>query len=219
MSEEMIMSELEQEEMTEEPKTVKISQGLTAEQYDNSEPMIEGEEDPDISGIEVHYDLREEEVKLALKAFQKKMVFKKNVIYTIALIVLGVMYLVSVLNNPDYTMGYILGALSIVIIGLIWYLPVRHIRLTAKAVGAANDTFFIEVCEQGFLLREGDGKYLIGYDKPMVSVVELPELFVICVTKEKMFALPKRCIEPEKMDEIKALMKAGLGDKYAEREQ
>jgi hypothetical protein len=220
MSEEKKLPEIDLESVeTDSARTAKISQGLNGEQFDYADPVFEGEAEDDLSGIEISYDLREEEVKKALKAFQRKVIFKKNLLYTAALAVLGILYAVSVIRNPNYTAGYILGGLSIVIMGVIWYLPSRHVRLTAKAVGEADDHFFIEVCERGFLIREGEGKYLVDYQKPLVSVIELPDVFVICVTKEKVFAIPKRCIDPEKMDEVVSLMKTGLGEKYEIAEQ
>lgn len=194
-------------------------QGLTGDKYYVSEPWVDskrldGEEEEELSGIEIRYDLRPEEARTAMKAFQKKTLFKKNIIYTVVLAILAVLYLQAVIRNPDYSMGKVLGVFSVLVIGLLWYLPARHISQTVKGIAQSNDTFTIEVSEVGFLIREEGGKYLIRYNTATVSVLELPEVFVVLVSKEKMFAIPKRCVPQERMEEIKSLMKQGLGDKY-----
>ncbi|MCI8602080.1 MAG: YcxB family protein [Oscillospiraceae bacterium] len=201
------------------PAKLVTDQGLTGDKYYVSEPWVDSdeldeEEEEDFSGIEVRYDLRPEEAKAAMLAFQKKVLYKKNIFYSIILLILALLYLQAVIRNPDYAMGKALGVLSLLVIGLLWYLPFRHIQQTVKGIGASEDTFTIEISDVGFLIREEGGKYLIRYRTPTVSVVELAEVFVVCVSREKMFAIPKRCVPEGQMEEIKALMKGGLGEKY-----
>lgn len=201
------------------PTKLVTDQGLTGDKYYVSEPWVDSdeldeEEEEDLSGIEIHYDLQPEEAKAAMLAFQKKVLYKKNIFYTIILAILGLLYLQAVVRNPDYAMGKVLGVLSVAVIGLLWYLPFRHIQQTVKGIEASKDTFTIEISDVGFLIREESGKYLIRYRTPTVSVIELAEVFVVCVSREKMFAIPKRCVPEGQMEEIKALMKGGLGEKY-----
>lgn len=194
-------------------------QGLTADEYAVSEPWVESdrldeEEEEEISGYEIRYDLKPEEAAAAMKAFQKKVLFKKNLIYTGVLAVLAVLYLQAVIKQPDYTMGKVLCVFALVVIALLWYLPVRHIKQTSKAIGISSDTYTIEVSDVGFILREESGKYLVRYTTPTVGVLELEDVFVVCVSKEKMFAIPKRCIPEADMEEVKRQMQEGLGSKY-----
>lgn len=194
-------------------------QGLTGDKYYVSEPWVDSqqldeEDEEELSGIEIRYNLRPDEARAAMKAFQKKTLYKKNIIYTVVLAVLALLYLQAVIRNPDYAMGKVLGVFSLAVIGLLWYLPARHITQTVKGIELSKDTFTIEVSSVGFLIREESGKYLIRYQTPTVSVIELPEVFVVCVSNEKMFAVPKRCIPAEQMEEVKKLMKEGLGEKY-----
>lgn len=195
------------------------NQGLQNDQYYVSEPWVDSEllgdeDEEEISGIEIVYDLRAEEVRPAMKAFQRKTIWRKNMIYTGVLGILAILYLLKVIQQPDYTMGKILGLFSACIIGFIWYLPAKHIKATAQAVELANDQFSIEISDIGFLIKEEGGKYLVRYDKPMTAVIELPAVYVVCVSKEKMFAIPKRCVPEEKREEVVALMRDGLKEKY-----
>ena len=194
-------------------------QGLSGDEYCVSEPWVESdrldsEEEEELSGIEIRYDLKPEEARAAMKAFQRKNLFKKNMIYTVVLGVLALLYLQSVIRNPDYSMGKVLGVFSVVVIALLWYLPARHINQTVKGIALSTDTFTIEISEVGFLIREEGGKYLVRYNTPTVFVLELEEVFVVCVSREKMFAIPKRCVPEEEMEQVKQLMKDGLGSKY-----
>lgn len=208
-------------EVPEEKGTSKLvtDQGLNADEYAVSDPWVDSEElseeeEEELSGYEIRYDLKPEEATAAMKAFQKKVLFKKNLIYTAVLAVLAALYFVNILKNPDYAMGKFLCVFALVVIALLWYLPHRHIKKTAKAIGLTDSTFTIEVSDVGFILKEEGGKYLVRYTTPTVGVLELENVFVVCVSKEKMFAIPKRCIPEEDMEELKRQLKEGLGEKY-----
>ena len=74
-----------------EKENIVTSQGLDAEQYDVAKPSVEGEkvyDEDGLSGVEVKYDLKGDDVRKALKIFQKRTIYKKNIIYTIVLIIL-----------------------------------------------------------------------------------------------------------------------------------
>jgi len=200
------------------------NQALGADEYVLSEPYIESdlltdEEEEELSGIHIDYDMQAEEIVPALKAFQKKVAFKRNLIYSLILAVLGVLYFYQVWQKPDYDMGKVLGALCFFVILMIWYLPRRHIQSTVKAIENEKMNFSIEVSEVGFLILEGEGKYLVRYSTPSVAVIELPNVYTICVTKEKVFIIPKRCVPAEVKDEVERRMKEGLGDRYTVKEK
>lgn len=203
-------------EAVREEKVV-TAQGLDAEQYDVSKPWIDGEkveEEDELHGIEIKYDLAGEEVKKALKVFQKKTIFKKNLIYTAVLVILFILYLQMLFKDPTRMVAKILAPLCVVVIAFIWYLPARHIKATAQAVELNNDTFRIEICSEGILLNEKNGQYLISYNKPTTKCIELKDIFVICVSQKQVFAIPKRCVPANQLDEVKRLLKEGLRDKY-----
>ncbi len=208
-------AKIEENDIKEEK--IVTAQGLDAEQYDVSKPWVDGEkveEEDELHGIEIKYDLAGSEVKKALKVFQKKTIFKKNMIYTVILAILFLLYLQMLYKDPNSTVAMILAPLCVAVIGFIWYLPARHIKATAQAVELNHDTFRIEICAEGILLNEQNGKYLISYNKPTTKCMELKEIFVICVSQKQVFAIPKRCIPSDKMDEVKKLLKDGLRDKY-----
>ncbi len=199
-------------------------QGLTADSYSVSDPWIDSnrlteEEEEELSGILVEYDMKKEEIVPGMRAFQRKVSFRKNLIYTAVLAVLTVLYFQAVLKKPDYTIGMVLGGLCLLVILMIWYMPVRHINNTVKAIEAEHMTYRLEISEVGFLILEDSGKYLVRFSTPSVSVIELPVCFTVCVSREKVFIIPKRCVRPEDMDEIRRRMQQGLGDRYVVQEK
>ena len=203
--------------MSEQNEKVVTEQGLDAEQYDVSRPYIESEkvcEEDNISGIEIKYNLCGDDVKKALKVFQKRTIYKKNLIYTIVLAVLFILYIKTLFDDPANTPAKFLAPLCVVIIAYIWYLPKKHIKATAEAVELTNDTYRIEICKEGILLNEQSGQYLISYNQPTTKCIELNDIFVICVSEKQVFAVPKRCIESDKIDEVKTFLKDGLNEKY-----
>lgn len=200
-----------------EKENLVTSQGLDAEQYDVSKPSLEGEkiyESDELSGIEIKYNLKGEDVKKALKIFQKRTIYKKNIVYTVVLLILFVLYLKQMIDDPANTMPKIMAPLCVAISCFIWYSPARHIKNMVKSVEYSSDTFTIEICEEGILLNEKGGKYLISYNKPTTKCIELDTVFVIFVSDKQVFAVPKRCIEEEKLEKVRKLLKDGLKEKY-----
>ena len=209
--------EILEAEKGDEGKEEKIvpEQGVSTDKFDVSEPWLDGKRvDDSVRGIEISYDLRGDEVAKALKYFQKKTLYRKNAIFSAILGIIALLYLQAVFTSPSYTLGYILMALSLAVIWLLWFLPARHIRAAAAAADISGDTYHLEVCEKGLLMPQQDGRYLVGFDRPGISVTEFPDIFLIIASKEKVFVLPKRCIPEEDQKELTAVFQAALGPRY-----
>ena len=50
--------------------------------------------------VQFHDNLKEEEVKQGLSIFQKKTIYKRNIIYTVLRAVIFVLYVCKVVSNP-----------------------------------------------------------------------------------------------------------------------
>ena len=201
-------------------KDIVPEQGLDLDNYDKTAPFVKGERvEDEKQGIPITYNLRPAEVTKALKYFQKKTIYKKNIIFTVILGIIVILYAQAVITDPSYTFGYILGVLALTVIGFMWYLPSRHIKSVAQATDISRDTYRLEICADGLLLPQKEGKYLLGFDSPAVKVTEFPDLFLIIVSREKVFAIPKRCIPAEQLDNITQMMKNALGGRYETLEE
>ncbi len=196
-------------------KDIVPEQGLNLDNYEKTEPFVKGERVEDsTTGIPIDYDLTPDEVTRALKYFQKKTIYKKNLIFTVILGIIVVLYAQAVITDPSYALGYILGFLALTVIGFMWYLPAKHIKSVAQAVSLSRESYHLEICTDGLLLPQKDGKFLVGFDAPAMHVTEFPDLFLIIVSREKMFAIPKRCVDSKRLDELTEMMKNALGGRY-----
>ncbi len=197
-------------------------QGLTADKYAVSKPWIESdrlseEEEAEIGGVEIEYDMRKEEIVPGMKAFQRKVAFKKNMIYTAILAVIAILYGQAVWVDPSYDMGKVFIGISVFVIFMLWFMPYRHIQNTVKAIEADPAQYKLTVTPVGILIPEGGGSYLIRYSSPEFSAVELENAFTLCVSREKVFIVPKRCVLPEKFSEVRQMLKDGLKERYQEK--
>ncbi len=201
-------------------KDIVPEQGLDLDNYDKTAPFVKGERvEDDKEGILIRYNLKPEEVTKALKYFQKKTIYKKNIIFTIILGIIAVLYIQAIITDPNYAFGYVLCVLALTVIGFMWYLPARHIKSVAQATSISRDTYQLEICTDGLLLPQKEGKFLLGFDAPAVKVTEFPDLFLVIVSREKVFAIPKRCIPPEQIETITQMMKNALGGRYETLEE
>ena len=197
-------------------------QGLTADKYAVSKPWIESdrlseEEEAEIGGVEIEYDMRKEEIVPGMKAFQRKVAFKKNMIYTAILAVIAILYGQAVWVDPSYDMGKVFIGISVFVIFMLWFMPYRHIQNTVKAIESDPAQYKLTVTPVGILIPEGGGSYLIRYSSPEFSAVELANAFTLCVSREKVFIVPKRCVLPEKFSEVRQMLKDGLKERYQEK--
>lgn len=212
---------LQKEEQTPK-KTEKIlpENGIANDKYDVSEPWVEAvplpEEEAE-EGVTFSYDFNGEEIETALKLFQKKMLFKKNIIYSCIFVVIELLYLNTLAKNPDYTVGKVMAVLCVVAILYIWYMPWSHVRNLKKATDSMETLpqFKMTVGEQGFINYDENNKpFLIPYTGEKVRAIETLALYTIIISKEKCFVVPKRCLQEGQAEEITGYLKQGLGEKY-----
>lgn len=214
-------SEPEEAKPEEKEEQIVPKQGINTDKFDVSEPWLDGKRvDDSVSGLKIDYTLRGGEVRQALKYFQKKTIYRKNAIFTIILGIVAALYAQAIFVNPDYTMGYIMLVLALAVIWFLWFMPARHIKSAAEAadLNGEETVYHIEICPQGLLMPQENGRYLVGFDRPAVRAAELPELYLIIASREKVFALPKRCIPPADREELEKMLRDALGPRYEKAE-
>lgn len=172
----------------------------------------------DKQGIEVYYDLREEEISPAIYLFQKMTIFRRNLVYSAVLAVIIILYLISVIMNPYYTFGIFMMVVALTVLGFLWYLPYRHRKSTSAAMGAVKDTFKVTFYDDSMLIGEGEALYRLRYKEDKLKAVERNDMLLIFVGKEKFFALSFRCIG-DRMEEIRPLLQNALGENYLDQRE
>lgn len=177
------------------------------------EVMEETEEPAEKPHIDVEYDLTADEVRSGLYAFQRRVLYKRNIIYTILFAVVFVFYGIDVVFKNNHSVIAYLGIiLCAVVVAFIWINPKRHREQLAKAMSEVNDKFTMQIYEEYIYIQQETGGFRILFSDPKVFVIEDSEKFVIGIGREQIFLLPKRCIEAGKLEKINGIF-SGLGER------
>lgn len=188
-----------------------VKDGLNQEEFDiNTELPFSDLTNEDIEGkecVKVNYDLESKEVIEALKKFQKLTIYKKNMIYTMILLIIFFGYLVQYLKTPENGMSMFLSVISISVICVVWFMPLNHVKKMGKAIDDGEKiSFYLELYDTCLIIGDED-KTVIEFSKVKTTCFETELLFGIGVGKERVFIIPKRCITQSQEDQIREMLK------------
>lgn len=155
------------------------------------------------NGVEISYNLKPDEVKKCLLILQKEQLFKRNYIYSAILAVIFVLYLITVIKDPSYTMGIFMLALSAGVIALIWMMAWRYRSSQAKAVSSVTDNFNMTVYDNGILVHQENGDFRALFSEPRFYVRELDDVFLLDLNRQRTYVLPKRCMSEEDAKQLR----------------
>lgn len=188
-----------------QPKPEEETAALRAEPMDLPPQDDKYEASPfdEKEGVEIVYNLRPEEVKKSLLILQKEQLYKRNFIYSGILAVLFILYLVTVIQTPDYALGYFMLALSAGVICLIWMMAWRQRNAQAKSVTMVTDDFNMTVFDNGILVHQENGDFRALFSEPRFRVRELDDLFLLDLNRQRVYVLPKRCMSEEDVQTVR----------------
>ena len=177
-------------------------------------------EEPSLCQFEFNVTIPEEDD--AFKVFQKRYVFKRNVIKSIGFGILGIGFLVNSIIHPDQVMSFILMAVCAAAVVMIWYNNVKIRRSLMEALKMLEDDRYIftlygdrfrietivpeeeraaedfeEIPPQKFELND-----------PLLDAVEKDDKFVIIVKRATIYVLPKRCMDDSQTETVREKLKA-----------
>lgn len=164
-------------------------------------------------GVFIEYDLNGDEVAAALKEFQKKTLYKKNIIYTVLLGIIVLIYMIDIVVKPENIVGYIFSLGCLLLIYFIWYLPYRHLKSTKAATDAVDDIFKAQLYYNCIFVGQDDDLNHIPFT-PKSFVVESDKSFIIGINKEKLFQFPFRCMKQEDIEQTRVILKSFFKEKY-----
>lgn len=207
---------------TRRPTENSLSMGVETDRYDmlpevdrnpETEAELEGKE-----GIEVSYSFRGDDIREGLKTFQKATIYKRNLIFTLLLLAMFTIYMSNLVKDPGNMLSTILAVICVAVTVMIWYMPLKHIKVTAEAADANDMQFQMTLYDNCVRIAEEDnGSFVIHYGKEVSKTFETAHLFMICVGKERIFMLPKRYLDNEQMAQIRSFLKEGMGDKHFDK--
>ena len=149
------------------------------------------------------------------RTFQKRYVFKKNVIKSIGFAIVGIGFLVSEIVYSHQIMNFVLMSVCAAAIFMIWYNN-RHIRksLMEALKMLEDDRYEFTLYDDSFKIetiipedeREDAGEIppqVFQLDDPMLDAVEKDDKFIIIVKRATIYVLPKRCMKDHETEAVR----------------
>lgn len=171
------------------------------------------------NGVKINYDLRPEELGRALRAFQKKTIYKKNIIYSVLLGLISVCFCIDMLLYPNRIINFIVTFGCLVIIFMLWNLPRRHIKSVEAASAAVSESFSAYVCGDCMFAGEAPGKIThIPYSKKTFAIKN-EDGIILGVDRERLFLFPRRCMENDDINKLEEILRGALSDRFENKNE
>ena len=175
----------------------------------------------------LNYTISVGEYERAFIAFQKRYVFPKNYIMTVLFAGIIVLYAQQIKTDPSYTMAWVLLAVCIAFIILIWYNVFRIRKSLVNSIKEIQDdkytsTFF----EDGLMIQtEITGTdetqeameiqpKRIYYELDSPDVLENSEIFILYLKKQMFYVLPKRSMNDREIEFLRTEFSEKLEKKF-----
>lgn len=193
---------------------------ITTSDYDELAPLesdeVENETSSQEQSIHINYSFKGEDVVEGLTTMQALLQFKKNMIYTGILLVIFFVYMLDFANIQSL----ILGGLCLVVIGVIWIMPKIHIKRFVKAADENKVNFSIDIYSNHISVvnsASNQQPVKLAFNKQINNIIETDNLFVICSGKERVFILPKRCINENLHEFVREIFQIAMGDNFYQK--
>lgn len=179
--------------------------------------------------ISVDYDVKNDEEGQAFLLFQKKFVYKKNWIKTIAFAVVAALFLISIARNPEQAANYIFATICVAAIFIIWYNTKKIRTSLMEALRLIEDDKYIfSLYEDSFKIetilaetKDENGEEIapveprvVSFDGTALNIYETDNMFVIIIKKDTIYVLPKRCMNENQQDILAKEFSKHLGEKF-----
>lgn len=160
----------------------------------------------------VNYNVTIPEEEKAFRLFQKIYVTKSNIIKTIVLGIVFIIFLSQLLNNVATYVSAIGMTVAVIGIFITWYNPVVIRKSLMNALKPLeNDRYIFKLYEDAFTIEtiidesefeEGEERIsppprIVWKNSDNFEVRELDDMFVIIMKKETIYVLPKRCMDKD----------------------
>ncbi|MBR1382727.1 MAG: YcxB family protein [Ruminococcus sp.] len=215
----MIDTNEEQQELTETAKPDEGSESLEQAKGQAYKEMI----------LSFEYDVKNTEEEQAFRAFQKKYVYKGNIIKTVLFGIVSVLFMISFIRYPDEYLYPVLTFISLAFIFITWFNTVKIRKSLLEALKVLeNDRYIFTLFDDRFSIEtildesEFDEDEEIPVIKPRIvifketeiNVIEKSDMFVLILKKDTIYVLPKRCFDEKYQGELRKAFKTAIGESY-----
>lgn len=177
----------------------------------------------------INYDVQNDEEGQAFLLFQKKFVYKKNWIKTIAFALVAVVFLISIALKPEQAANYIFATICIAAIFIIWYntKKIRTSLMDALKL-IEDDRYIFSLYEDRFRIEtilseteDENGEEIapveprtVLFEGTHLNVYEDTDKFVVIIKKDTIYVLPKRCMNENQAEILRTEFSKHLGENF-----
>lgn len=175
------------------------------------------QENPEIEEdfLNVDYDLTGEEIKTGLYSYHKKLFNKRYTVYSCIFGIIFLNYIFVFIKDPSNIISVIIVLISILAVSFMWFNLYIQRRSAVKAIDMLDDrNFNMQIHDNFIKICSSESVDKFDYIQNFVEVIEDFDKFIISVKKEKIYIIPKRCIEQTDIEKIKNIFKEKLNEKY-----
>lgn len=196
------------------------NQGVVADKFDEAPPVNATKEELESfskkDGIKIIYNFTAKEIENGLRIFQKYTIYKKNIIYSLIIGILFLVYIFKIgMGQNQSSFDIFICVICVAVLGMIWYYPLNHIKTIVKMIEQNPiDDYVMSVYEDAVIFGENETATIIEYNSGYLKVWEDEEKFVIGYEKQRIFLIPKRCLDKNNSENISKIFKNGLGKNY-----
>lgn len=179
--------------------------------------------------LSFEYNVTNEEEDSAFRLFQKKYVYKKNWIKTVAFAAAAILFFVSIYRSPDQPMNYLLAAVCVAAICIIWYNTKKiRVSLMNALKMIEDDRYIFTLYDDEFKIEtiqteetDENGEIIPPIPPRVVSFLDITlhvfdteDKFVLVLKKDTIYVLPKRCMDNEQIETLKKVFSERLKQDY-----
>lgn len=179
--------------------------------------------------LSFEYNVKNSEEEQAFKAFQKKYVYKSNIIKTCLFGAAALLFLISFIRAPKEYLNPVLMFISMAVIFVIWFntFKIRKSLLQALKM-LENDRYIFTLYDDRFSIETiidesefGEDEEIpvvqprvVYFDNTDIHVIEQTEMFILILKKDTIYVLPKRCFDENVSKELYEKLQSTLGEEY-----
>lgn len=179
---------------------------------------------------QVEYDVTSQEEAVSFKEYQKIFTTKKKIFQSSLFLIVAIMFLIRVLYQSDYTLGWGLMGVSFALAAYIWINPIITRKNLVKALknlegdrycfSLYNEYFSIKTIQLAnteTLIEEENAETqsdvsdippkIVNFAEEKIDFVEKENAFIIFLEKQTYYTIPKRCMDIQTQETISSFFK------------
>lgn len=203
-------------DIEEKEEVISTDGSILTDEYQSIEPLQSDkvDEDEDEKSIELKYSFNGTDVIEGLTTIQAVLHYKKNMVYTVFLFILFLVYMLDFTNMQSQILGFI----SLGVIGIIWLMPKVHINRFAKKADEKDIKLSMNIYANYIkVTNSNNDETTLSFNGQISNIIETESLFVLCAGKERVFIVPKRCIAENIHEYVREIFSIAMGDNFHQK--